>query len=220
MQPKTNVVPFKTVNRPKRLAVAKPTRLTTVCYKASDKAHTSVDWYTPPAIVKALGGRRGFDLDPCTPEDPSRLPAPTARRMIPPSQDGLLTPWPTQAFVWMNPPYGKGVEKWLSKLANHPGGGVALVPVSMETVWMHDCVLSHPNVTAILFSRGRLKFVRPDGTTGTAAPTGSVFVAYGARAARNLQKAQEQGVLRGKFFAIQRVMQVANANQGSANDVH
>lgn len=55
MQPKTNVVPFKTANRPNRLAAAKPTRLTSVCYKASDKAHTSVDWYTPHAIVRALG---------------------------------------------------------------------------------------------------------------------------------------------------------------------
>ena len=51
MQPKTNVVPFKTANR---LAAAKPTRLSSVCYKASDKAHTSVDWYTPPAIVLSL----------------------------------------------------------------------------------------------------------------------------------------------------------------------
>lgn len=218
MQPKTNVVPFKTVNRPNRLAAAKPTRLTSVCYKASDKAHTSVDWYPPPAIVRALGGRRGFDLDPCTPEDPSRLPAPTARRMIPPSQDGLLTPWPPQAFVWMNPPYGKGMEKWLRKLANHPGGGIALVPVSMETGWMHDCVLSHPNATAILFTCGRLKFVRPDGSIGAAAPSGSLVVAYGKRAAGHLQQAQASGVLRGKFFAIQRVARVANANQGSANE--
>lgn len=123
MQPKSNVLPFNAATRSKRLVAAKPTRLTSVCYKASDKAHTSVDWYTPPAIVRALGGRRGFDLDPCTPEDPSRLPAPTASRMIPPSQDGLATPWLKQAFVWMNPPYGKGIEKWLSKLANHPGGG-------------------------------------------------------------------------------------------------
>ncbi|MBA0435129.1 DNA N-6-adenine-methyltransferase [Stenotrophomonas maltophilia] len=218
MQPKTNVVPFKTANRPNRLAAAKPTRLTSVCYKASDKAHTSVDWYTPPAIVRALGGRRGFDLDPCTPEDPSRLPAPTARRMIPPSQDGLATPWPMQAFVWMNPPYGKGMEKWLSKLANHPGGGIALVPVSMETGWMHEFVLSHPSVTGVLFTRGRLKFVRPDGSTGTAAPSGSLVVAYGKRAAGHLQQAQASGVLRGKFFAIERVVQVASANQGSANE--
>lgn len=73
-------------------------------------------------------------------------------------------------------------------------------------------------VAAGLLTRGRLKFVRPYGTTGTAATTGSVFVAYGQRAARNLKKAQEDGVLRGKFFAIQRVTKVANTNQGSAND--
>ncbi|WP_075677505.1 hypothetical protein [Stenotrophomonas sp. TD3] len=54
------------------------------------------------------------------------------------------------------------MEKWLSKLANHPGGGIALVPVSMETGWMHNCVLSHPNVTAILFTRGRLEAPKDD----------------------------------------------------------
>lgn len=218
MQPKTNVVPFKAATRPERLSAPKATRLTTACYKACDKDHSTVDWYTPPAIVKALGGLEGFDLDPCTPEDPSRLPAPTARRMITPSQDGLATAWWPRAFVWLNPPYGKGMDKWMAKLANHPGGGVALVPAHMDPGWMHAFVLNHPNTTAILLTRGRLKFMRPDGSTGTAAPTGSVFVAYGQRAARNLKQAQASDVLRGKFFAIQRVAQVANANQGSAND--
>lgn len=213
-----NVLPFKTATRPMRLSPPKATRLTTACYKASDKDHSTVDWYTPPAIVEALGGKEGFDLDPCTPEDPSRLPAPTARRMITPSQDGLATSWWPRAFVWLNPPYGKGMDKWMAKLANHPGGGVALVPGHMDPAWMHEFVLNHPNTTAILLTRGRLKFVRPDGSTGTAAPTGSVFVAYGQRAARNLQRAQEHGVVRGKFFAIQRVTKVADANQVSAND--
>lgn len=214
----SNVLQFKPATRRDRLTSPKATRITAACYKACDKDHSTVDWYTPPAIVKALGGQEGFDLDPCTPEDPSRLPARTARRMIPPSQDGLATVWWPQAFVWMNPPYGKGMDKWMAKLANHPGGGIALVPAHMDPGWMHDFVLNHPNTTAILLTRGRLKFMRPDGTTGTAAPTGSVFVAYGQRAARNLKKAQEDGVLRGKFFAIQRVTKVVNANQGSANN--
>ena len=213
-----NVLLFKPAARTKANTAPKAARLTTACYKACDKDHSTIDWYTPPAIVKALGGQERFDLDPCTPEDPSRLPAPTARRMIPRSQDGLATVWWPQAFVWMNPPYGKGMDKWMTKLANHPGGGIALVPAHMDPGWMHDFVLNHPNTTAILLTRGRLKFMRPDGTTGTAAPTGSVFVAYGQRAARNLKKAQEDGVLRGKFFAIQRVTKVANTNQGSAND--
>lgn len=55
MQPKSNVLPFNAAARSKRLLAQKPTRVTSVCYKASDKAHTSVDWYTPPAIVRALG---------------------------------------------------------------------------------------------------------------------------------------------------------------------
>ena len=46
MQPKSNVLPFNAATRSKRLLAQKPTRLTSVCYKASDKAHTSVDWYT------------------------------------------------------------------------------------------------------------------------------------------------------------------------------
>lgn len=213
-----NVLTFNPAIRPKRLSTPKATRLTSTCYKACDKDHSTVDWYTPPAIVGALGGKEGFDLDPCTPEDPSRLPAPTARRMITPSEDGLAADWWPSAFVWLNPPYGKGMDKWMAKLANHPGGGIALVPAHMDPAWMHDFVLNHPNTTAMLLTRGRLKFMRPDGSVGTASPTGSVFVAYGARAARNLLKAQEQGVVRGKFFAIQRVTQVADANQWSAND--
>lgn len=56
MQTKTNVVPFKAGTRPKRLSAPKPTRLTTACYKACDKDHSTVDWYTPPTIVEALGG--------------------------------------------------------------------------------------------------------------------------------------------------------------------
>lgn len=215
---RSNVIQFTPGARTMRSPAPKATRLTSTCYKACDKDHSTVDWYTPPVIVEALGGKEGFDLDPCTPENPSRLPACTARRMITPSQDGLATDWWSQAFVWMNPPYGKGMDKWMDKLANHAGGGIALVPAHMDPAWMHDFVLNHPNTTAILLTRGRLKFVRPDGSMGTSSPTGSVFVAYGARAARNLLKAQEQGVVRGKFFAIQQVTQVADANQGSANE--
>jgi hypothetical protein len=56
-----------------------------------------------------------------------------------------------------------------------------------------------------------------DGTTGTAAPSGSLVVTYGKRAADHLQQAQASGALHGKFFAIQRVGQVATANQESSN---
>lgn len=163
---------------------------------------TTVEWYTPPAIVQVMGGQEGFDLDPCTPEDPSVLPAPTARRMIRPSEDGLATPWPEQDHVWMNPPYGRGIERWLEKLANHPGGGIALVPANLDPAWMHDYILKHPNANAMLATRGRLRFVKPDGSLAKAAPGGSVFVAYGRRAESNLRMARYRRIVQGHVLQV------------------
>lgn len=37
MQPKSNVLPFNAATRSKRLLAQKPTRLTSVCYKARDR---------------------------------------------------------------------------------------------------------------------------------------------------------------------------------------
>jgi len=174
-------------------------------YKAADAGVTSIHWFTPPEIVEALGGEEGFDVDPCTPEDPSLLPKRTARRLIPPSKDGLATPWPKTAFVFVNPPYGRLMGLWLHKLAEHPGGGIALVPAHMDPAWMHDCVLNHPAASAIAITRGRLKFVRPTGEPGPSNTTGSIFVAYGPRALRNLKAACKSGVIQGKFLEFARL---------------
>lgn len=174
-------------------------------YKSADEGITSVHWFTPPHIVEALGGKEGFDVDPCTPEDPSLLPKRTATRLIPPSEDGLATPWPDAALVFVNPPYGREIGLWLGKLANHPGGGIALVPAHTDPAWMHDFVLNHPAVTAIAITRGRLRFVRPTGELGPSNTTGSVFVAYGPRAARNLKTACDGGAIQGKFLDFARV---------------
>lgn len=215
----SNVVPLRTPNRPTARGVVKPkssSAVSTACHKVADKDHTSVQWYTPPEIVRALGGDGGFDLDPCTPEDPTTLPARTAARMIPPSEDGLATPWPGGSYVWMNPPYGRGIERWLSKLASHPGGGIALVPANMDPAWMHTFVLAHPRTTALLFTRGRLKFIRPDGGEGNASPTGSVLVAYGSKAAANLKKALTSGALRGHYLDMARAVSIEGG--AAAND--
>lgn len=49
------------------------------------------------------------------------MPWPTAARMLKPSDDGLASEWPADAFVFMNPPFGRGQEAWMEKMANHPG---------------------------------------------------------------------------------------------------
>lgn len=58
----------------------------------------TVEWLTPPELVKKLGQ---FDLDPCTPIEPPFVHAKTNYSII---DDGLTKEW--FGRVYMNPPYG------------------------------------------------------------------------------------------------------------------
>lgn len=166
---------------------------------------TTETWLTPPALLKALGP---FDLDPATPEQ--GMPWRTAKKMLKPSDDGLATVWPKKSFVWLNPPYGRGMEKWLSKAAEH-GHGISLIFARMETGCMHRSVLTHPSASAVVFTKGRLAFCREDGAPGKACPMGSLFVGYGERAAERLCEAVKGGHIRGHYLDLVRVRSVAVA---------
>ena len=72
-------------------------------------------WLTPPELLNKLGK---FDLDPCAPLD---RPWDTATTHFTIHDDGLKQDW--QGRVWLNPPYGRGMDRWLEKLANHAVGG-------------------------------------------------------------------------------------------------
>lgn len=134
-------------------------------------------WLTPRWIVDALGR---FDLDPCgapghrlaeavwTPED---------------GVDGLSRQW--SGRVWLNPPYGRESVQWLAKLAVH-GQGTALVFARTETSAFFAQIWDRAD--AVLFLRGRLHFLYPDGTPAvhnSGAP--SVLVAYGQDDAAQLR---------------------------------
>ena len=56
----------------------------------------------------------------------------------------------------------------MEKMANHPGGGIALVFARTETKWFQRFVLNHPNISAVVFREGRLKFHRANGDVGDA----------------------------------------------------
>ena len=150
------------------------------------KTHT---WLTPPEILRALGT---FDLDPCAAPDPR--PWPTARQHITLPMDGLGAPW--RGRVWLNPPYGPHVGRWLRKLAGH-GRGTALVFARTETTWFTPYVWE--SADAALFLYGRLHFHRPDGLRAIENAGGpSVLVAYGANDSDVLQTCG----LRGKFVRL------------------
>ncbi len=151
----------------------------------------SAVWLTPRWILDALGV---FDLDPCAAPDPDVWP--TARHHICPPQDGLTEPWTDR--VWLNPPYNRHAEAWIARLAAH-GQGTALLFARTDTAWFADNVLDHPNATALLFLRGRVRFVRPvtlDAPDNGGAP--SVLVAYGPADAARLKASG----LRGSYVTL------------------
>lgn len=129
----------------------------------------SVEWFTPPRVFAELG--LSFDLDPAAP--PGGVPWVPARRSYCRTDDGLLQPW--EGRVWLNPPYGPGIARWLSKLGRH-GDGVALVFARTDTRWFQAAARE---AGALCFVARRLSFLRGDGRPAGAAAAPSVLLGYG-----------------------------------------
>jgi hypothetical protein len=115
----------------------------------------SSDWYTPPEVIDRvvkLFGR--IELDPCS--NSREHPNVPALVHLVPADNGLSQPW--HGTVYMNPPYGREIEPWVSKLvAEHACGNVseavALVPARVDTGWFRQFA-DYP----VCFVNGRLKF--------------------------------------------------------------
>ena len=152
-----------------------------------DKNNKSVDWYTPPSIFKSLDLE--FDLDPCQPEQ--KIPWIPAKKHYHIGDDGLASPW-GDGLVWLNPPYGRDTPKWLAKMHEHRNG-VALVFARTDCKWYHDVVAKSD---AILFLKGRIKFVDGLGVTGGGgAGCGSMLIAWGRPSVSALQGMESEGHL-------------------------
>jgi hypothetical protein len=89
--------------------------------------------------------------------------------------DGLAVPWRGRVFV--NPPYGRVLPRWVEKCAAECASAravvVALLPARPDTRWWHE----HMAGTADVFMlRGRLRF----GNGEQSAPFPSAVVTWGA----------------------------------------
>jgi hypothetical protein len=94
--------------------------------------------------------------------------------------------------VYCNPPYGSATGIWLNRLADHPGGGIALIFARTETEMFVSQVWRRAN--ALLFLFGRLFFHHQSGkraTSNSGAP--SVLVAYGDEAMERLRQCRLAG---------------------------
>lgn len=157
------------------------------------------EWITPRDIIQTLGP---FDLDPCAPVTP---PWPIAPRTYTSREDGLSRPW--SGFIWCNPPYGPHTWRWLTRLAEHEAGGIALIFARTETDGFFAAVWER--ATSILFLRGRLFFHHVDGARARSnAGAPSCLVAYGAEADRRLSDAHAARALIGALVPL-RVRSVA-----------
>jgi site-specific DNA-methyltransferase (adenine-specific) len=111
------------------------------------------EWGTPTEMFASLDKRFGpFTLDPCASASNAKCPIYYTREM-----DGLKFPWVGKVF--MNPPYGAQIARWVQKAyleRNNCDVIVGLLPASTDTKWFHSYVYHKALVN---FVKGRVLFI-------------------------------------------------------------
>lgn len=135
----------------------------------------SEEWETPQELFDELHGEFGFTLDVCaTPHNAK------CKRFFDKHRDGLAQDW-SQERVFMNPPYGREIGRWMWKARREAQRGalvVCLVHARTDTRWWHENV--EHTASEVRFIRGRLRF-RRSGIPGMPAPFPSAIVVYRPR---------------------------------------
>ena len=160
------------------------------------------EFYTPPRIVTALGP---FDLDPCA------GPMAHAARNLRREEDGLAQTWAGR--VWLNPPYST-IEDWIERFIQH-GNGIAFVNARPDTQWFQTLAAK---ADAVLWLRGRVHCLRPEGVKQTTATVGSVLVAYGDRNAAALLASGLPGVVMTVRHCTPNLSSEARPSKGENNE--
>lgn len=111
-----------------------------------------MDWATPQNFFDELNKEFHFTLDPCC------LPLTAkCKTFFTPKEDGLKQSWKNQ-IVFMNPPYGREISKWVEKAYTESIQGgvlvVCLLPARTDTQWWWNYCMKGE----IRFVKGRLKF--------------------------------------------------------------
>ena len=113
----------------------------------------SNEWTTPMWLFKELDVKFNFTLDPCCTKESA-----LCDKYYTIEDDGLNQDWGGEV-VFMNPPYGRSISKWVEKAYKESLKGaivVCLIPSRTDTSYWHDYIF--PYASDIEFLRGRLKF--------------------------------------------------------------
>jgi site-specific DNA-methyltransferase (adenine-specific) len=111
-------------------------------------------WETPQDFYDSLNREFSFTLDPCATDQNHKCEKYYTRE-----QDGLKQSWAGER-VFVNPPYGRMVSRWVRKCFDEVYTGdcrlaVMLLAARTDTTWFHDYIYHKAEVR---FIRGRLKF--------------------------------------------------------------
>lgn len=113
----------------------------------------SVEWETPQIIFDYLDNIYRFTLDPCCHKKTAKC-----KKFYTKQDDGLSKSWKGET-VFMNPPYGREISKWIMKAWEESEMDditiVCLVPARTDTKWWHNYCMFADKIT---FIKGRLKF--------------------------------------------------------------
>jgi site-specific DNA-methyltransferase (adenine-specific) len=129
-------------------------------------------WETPQELFDELDAEFGFTLDPCASDATAKC-----TRYFTAIDDGLAQPW--DGVVFMNPPYGREIGRWVKKAYDESRRGavvVCLIPARTDTAYWHDYVM---RADEIRFIRGRLHFGGQHERTAHNAPFPSAVVVFG-----------------------------------------
>lgn len=141
------------------------------------------EWYTPDTYIELARQVLGeIDLDPATSVHAQKLIR--ASKFYDEASDGLSRHW--HGRVWLNPPFAQpAIEHFVLKMvseyeAKRVKAAVMLTHNYTDTAWFHEAASA---ATAICFTRGRVKFYKPNGEV--AAPTqGQAFFYFGRSPAK------------------------------------
>ena len=107
-------------------------------------------WATPQNFFDKYNSIYKFETDVCALPENGKC-----EKFFTPEQDGLKQDW--MGVCWMNPPYGRNIDKWVKKAYEASIKGatvVCLLPARTDTRWWHEYCLKGD----IEFIRGRIKF--------------------------------------------------------------
>ena len=110
------------------------------------------EWATPKLFFQELDNKYHFTLDPCATKENHKCDTYYTKE-----DNGLEKSWGGE-IVYVNPPYGREISKWVEKayMENKKGAFIVmLLPARTDTRWFHNYIYKKHEIE---FIKGRIKF--------------------------------------------------------------